>query len=180
MLLGMQLKGWATIQDQHYRSIPDCLKTGDTWASKLQFELWGIIWDMWQHRQEVRKEAPTADDIVMQREARAAALSELFTGRRALPPLYTIYFTMSRQKLLEKSATDLRAWLRVIRGARESLGTYASDLFSENGPHRSWLGLQRSTSRAPRDRGTTHPEAANEQETGDHTFELVTTGGISL
>ena len=180
MLLGMQLKGWAIIQDQHYRSIPDCLKTGDTWASKLQFELWGIIWDMWQHRQEVRKEAPTAEDIVMQREARAAALSELFTGRRALPPLYTIYFTMSRQKLLEKSATDLRAWLRVIRGARESLGTYASDLFSENGPHRSWLGLQRRTSRAPRDRGTTHPEAANEQETGDHTFELAVTGGISL
>ena len=87
---------------------------------------------------------------------------------------------MSRQKLLEKSATDLRAWLRVIRGARESLGTYASDLFSENGPHQSWLGLQRRTRRAPGDRDTTHLEDANAKENADLINELDTTGGILL
>ena len=105
-------------------------------------QLWGILWDMWQPRQEVCNEAPTADDIVIQWEAWQAAISELFTGQRSLPPLYTIYFVMSRQKLLKKSVTDLKAWLRVIRGARESLGTYASDLYSESGPHCSWLGGQ--------------------------------------
>ena len=143
MLLGMQLQGWADIQDSYYRSIPNCQKTGNSWASKLQFELWGIVWDMWQHRQEVRREAPTADDIVMQEEAREAAISELRTGLGPLPPLYTIYFSISRVKLLEKSSTDLRAWLRVIRGAREAHNIYANDLFAENGPHRSWLGLRR-------------------------------------
>ena len=40
---------------------------------------------------------------------------------------------------------NLRAWLRLIRGAQESLHIYASDLFAENGPHRSWLGLKRWT-----------------------------------
>ena len=102
MLLGMQLQGWADVQDSYYRSIPDCQKTGNSWASKLQFELWGIVWDMWQHRQEVRREAPTADDIVMQEEAQEAAIAELRTGLASLPPLYTIYFSISRAKLLEK------------------------------------------------------------------------------
>ena len=149
MLLGIQVTGWATIQDKHYRSIHNCTKTGGSWASKLQFELWGIVWDMWQHRQEVKHEAPTADDMLMQQEAREAAIAELQVGMQSLPPLYTIYFSMTRQKLLEKSATDLRAWIRLVRGARESLQVYASDLFAENGPHRAWLGLRRRTTIIP-------------------------------
>ncbi len=146
MLLGMQVQGWATLQERYYRLDPDCSRTGRAWASKLQFELWGIVWDMWRHRQEVKHATPTAEDMMMQQEARAAATEELCTGIQTLPPLYTIYFSMSSQRLLEKSATDLRAWLRLIRGARESLHIYANDLFAENGPHRTWLGLKRHTS----------------------------------
>ena len=79
----------------------------------------------------------------MQREIRAAACEELRTGMGTLPPLYHIYFTMTQPKLLDKSATDIRAWLRLVRGAREADNIFALDLFSENGPHRSWLGMPR-------------------------------------
>ncbi len=143
MLQGMQTKGWAKLQDVYYRALPYCRKSGITWASKLQFELWTFLWDMWNHRQDFNKQQPSAEDIVMQRGIRAAACDELRAGLGTLPPLYCIYFTMTQQKLLEKSATDIQAWLRVIRGAREADNIFASDFFSENGPHRSWLGLPR-------------------------------------
>ncbi len=177
MLLGMQVNGWAEIQQQHYQNIPDCHKSGAVWASKLQFELWGIIWDMWQHRQEVRRETPTAEDIVLQQEARVAAIRELHTGIASLPQFYTIYFTMTQAKLLEKSAVDLRVWLRLIRSARESMHIFASDLFSENGPHRSWLGLRRRTS-FPSSPPTLNPATTADNHQFDH--EVAAMGGISI
>ena len=143
MLQGMQTTGWAQLQDAHFRTIPFCKKSGTTWASKLQFELWTFLWDMWTHRQDSKKKQPSAEDLVMQREIREAACDELRVGMGTLPPLYRIYFTMNQEKLLSKSATDIRAWLRVIRGAREADNIFASDFFSENGPHRSWLGMPR-------------------------------------
>ena len=143
MLQGFQTTGWAILQDAHYRTLPYCKKLGKTWASRLQFEFWTFIWDMWNHRQDVKKKQPSAEDTVMQREIRAAACEELRTGMGTLPPLYHIYFTMTQPKLLDKSATDIRAWLRLVRGAREADNIFALDLFSENGPHRSWLGMPR-------------------------------------
>ena len=143
MLQGMQAKGWADRQEAHYRSIQYCMKTGKSWASKLQFELWTFIWDMWQHRQLIANSQPSADDLAMQREIRVAAADELQTGMGSLPPLYRSYFAMTAATLMNKSATDIRAWLRLIRGAREADNIFANDLFSENGPHRIWLGLPR-------------------------------------
>jgi hypothetical protein len=143
MLQGMQTTGWATLQDAHYRSIPYCKKSGSIWASKLQFELWTFLWDLWKHRQDFNKQQPSAEDIVMQREAREAACDELRSGIGTLPPLYRTYFTMTQTKLLEKSAADIRAWLRIVRGAREADNIFSPDFFSDNGPHRSWLGLPR-------------------------------------
>ena len=150
MLLGMQCTNWASLQKVYYSSIPNCMKTGISWASKLQFELWTFLffWDMWNHRQDIKNQQPTTDDLVLQREVREAALDELRTGQQSLPPLYYIYFTISRTKLLEKSATDVRAWLRLVRGAREADNVFTPDLFSKNGPHRLWLGLPRRTAPA--------------------------------
>ena len=175
MLLGMQIKGWSKVQERYYRTKPFCKKTGASWASKLQFELWGIVWDMWQHRQDVQRTTISPEDAALQLEARVAAISELRTGRDALPPFYTIYFSMTSQKLLEKSAADLRAWLRLIRGARESLDIFSNDLFSEDGPHRTWLGLRRRGAIRPR-----RQDFPTHSTTSDIDREMQNTGGVLL
>mmetsp|Transcript_7611 Transcript_7611/g.11304 ORF Transcript_7611/g.11304 Transcript_7611/m.11304 type:complete len:633 (-) Transcript_7611:242-2140(-) len=142
-ILGMQHSGWATLQDRYYRNIPHCKKTGDNWASKLQFELWTFIWDLWQHQQDMRLETPSADDLAMLAIAKTAITFELNLGRDTLATFYATYFSTTEERLFAKTATDIRVWLRFIWGARESINNFANDLFSHNGPHRSWLGLRR-------------------------------------
>ena len=82
-IIGMQHKGWAAIQDRHYHNIYNCKKSGNNWASKLQFELWSFVWDLWKHRQDIRLETPSVT------EAKAAASIKLNHGGNTLPPLYT-------------------------------------------------------------------------------------------
>ena len=106
----MQHTGWAQLQEWHYRNTPNCKKMGVNWASKLQFELWGL----WTHHQEVHCEAPTADDMVILDEAKAAILEELATGTATLPPLHNIYFNTTEEHLFTKTATNICVWLAVL------------------------------------------------------------------
>ena len=176
----MQHKGWAQIQDRYYRTIPNCKKTGTNWASRLQFELWSFVWDMWTHRQEVRYELPTADDIVILDEAKLAISSELSIGIGTLPPLYRIYFTTTEERLFDKTPTDIRVWLRLIRGARESLHIYSNDIFSFNGPHRIWLGLTCRLTNRSQNPASTPTSPLNTTTTPTFDNDLSTNGGISL
>ena len=86
IVIGMQHTGWEKIQEKCYRTFPHCNKTGMNWASRMQSELWGLVWDLWKHHQDVRLETLTADDIAMLADAKVAAIIELLKGRDTLPP----------------------------------------------------------------------------------------------
>jgi hypothetical protein len=138
---------WSGVQEAHYLWLGR-RNTGKRWATSLIVKLWEIAWDLWDHRNQIKINSVTAQDLARRDSILQAVRSEYATGRVGLPRRDWCLFKRPLLTLLETSPQYLDAWLlrvtiararqsrRLAAAADSSLHTAEEYLPSLEGPRR--------------------------------------------
>jgi hypothetical protein len=73
---------WSGVQEAHYLWLGH-RNTGKRWATSLIVKLWEIAWDLWDHRNQIKNNLVTAQDLAHRDSILLAVRSEYATGRSA-------------------------------------------------------------------------------------------------
>jgi hypothetical protein len=138
---------WAGVQDAHFLWLGR-RNTGKRWATSLVVKLLEVAWDLWDHRNQVKKHVETAQDIARRDAIMLAVRSEYAFGRSGLPRRDWRLFKRPLISLLASSLHYMDAWLLRVHTARlrkerrdaealdPSVNTAEDNLPSMNGPRR--------------------------------------------
>jgi hypothetical protein len=149
---------WAGVQEAHFIWLGR-RNTGKRWATSLVVKLWEIAWDLWDHRNQVKKNIETAQDIARRDTIMQAVRSEYSFGRAGLPRRDWRLFKRPLHSTLASSLHYMDAWLLRVQIARSrherreadalnpAVNTAEENLPSMNGPRR--ILQQFLTSAAP-------------------------------
>ena len=141
LLCGMLTSDLIDLQQRHYTSI-DSQKLGTRWAINFTQHLWQITHKLWKHRCNHLFTNDIVDELSGLSQLKTAITNEYRLGRGALPHVYSSFFHIPVDALLNKNVKHLKRWFLIVRGAREA-HTMVRDLdnFSFDGPLRTWIGL---------------------------------------
>jgi hypothetical protein len=117
MLEGFQHLSWEEIQARYYRSIRS-LRTGRRWASQLIQKLWGVAWDMWEHRNGVLHKQNQGHSQYETRSLDTQLKTLYLSLQGTLPPSDTYLFTDPLSTLLKRSFRLKREWLHQAKSAQ--------------------------------------------------------------
>ena len=140
MMEGMLTYDWAEEQQKYYTSIRS-RKTGHRWAVGLSTQLWNIIYDMWDHRNQVLHQKKEIESLSGQDIINAAIKEELRKGLGTLDPMYYSYFNINTKHIANMKSVEARNWLVLIRRAREAKGFTYHDRIAESKALQKWIGL---------------------------------------
>jgi hypothetical protein len=101
---------WAGVQEAHFVWLGR-RNTGKRWATSLIVKLWEVAWDLWDHRNQIKKNLETAQDIVRREALVLAISSEYAFGRSGLPQRDWRLFNRPLLSTLASSLHYLEAWL---------------------------------------------------------------------
>jgi hypothetical protein len=101
---------WAGVQEAHYLWLGR-RNTGKRWASSLVIKLLDIAWDLWDHRNQIKFNLETAQDLARRDSILQAVRSEYAFGRSGLPRRDWHLFKRPLMSLLASSLHYLDAWL---------------------------------------------------------------------
>jgi exonuclease III len=143
--LGIISSQWAKAQQSYIDTVNITKKTGKIWAKQMIRALWDLDFEIWNHRNE---RVHTSQDTMEMTQGvtflNEAIEKEYSLGPQALHRDFRYTFTrQSLQELLAKPVKEKKTWFHTIRTAREKTNTAIPDVFSINGPLRSWTGLPR-------------------------------------
>jgi hypothetical protein len=108
---------WAGVQEAHFLWLGRW-NTGKRWATSLIVKLWEVAWDLWDHRNQVKKPLETAQDVARWEFLIHAISSENAFGRNGLPQRD---WRLSNRPLLSTLASSLHyleSWLLRVQTAR--------------------------------------------------------------
>jgi hypothetical protein len=108
---------WAGVQEAHFVWLGR-RNTGKRWATSLIVKLWEVAWDLWDHRNQIKKNLETAQDIVRGEALVLAISSEYAFGRSGLPQRDWRLFNRPLLSALASSLHYLEAWLLRVQTAR--------------------------------------------------------------
>jgi hypothetical protein len=108
---------WAGVQEAHFLWLGR-RNTGKRWATSLIVKLWEVAWDLWDHRNQVKKHLETAQDVARQEFLIHAISSEYAFGRNGLPQRDWRLFNRPLLSTLVSSLHYLEAWLLRVQTAR--------------------------------------------------------------
>jgi hypothetical protein len=108
---------WAGVQEAHFVWLR-WRNTGKRWATSLIVKLWEVAWDLWDHRNQIKKHLETAQDIARKEELVLAISSEYASGRSGLPIRDWRLFNRPLLSTLASSLHCLEAWLLRVQTAR--------------------------------------------------------------
>jgi hypothetical protein len=109
---------WAGVQEAHFLWLGH-RNTGKRWATmSLIVKLWEVAWDLWDHRNQVKKHLETAQDVARWEFLIHAISSEYAFGRNGLPQRDWRLFNRPLLSTLASSLHYLEAWLLRVQTAR--------------------------------------------------------------
>jgi hypothetical protein len=108
---------WVGVQEAHFIWLGR-RNNGKRWATSLIVKLWEVAWDLWKHRNQIKYNIETAQDLARCDSIKSAVSSEYAFGRSGLPRRDWRLFKRPLRSLLESSLHYLDAWLLRVRTAR--------------------------------------------------------------
>jgi hypothetical protein len=108
---------WAGVQEAHFLWLGR-RNAGKRWATSLVVKLLEVAWDLWDHRNQVKKHLETTQDIARREATMLAARSEHAFGRSGLPRRDWRLFKRPLSSILSSSLHCMDAWLLPVEIAR--------------------------------------------------------------
>ena len=141
-LCGILTTELVDLQQSHYTQLAS-KRSSTRWAANLIKKLWKFLHQLWTQRNEALHHTQSLYHMTNLHLLKQSITTEYNIGLDSLPPTYSSYFHLPLPNLLLKSSSYLKRWFLVIRPGRESDPSFiSSDIFSINGPLRSWSRLQ--------------------------------------
>jgi hypothetical protein len=149
--------GWTGIQEAHFLWL-GLRNTGKRWATSLVVKLWEVTWDMWDHRNQIKYNLETAQNLAQRDSILLAVCSEYAVGRSGLPRRDWRLFKRPLLYILASLLHYLDTWLLRVKtacarhrrqtadGNNPALNTTEEHLPSMNGPHRAFRQFLNSVS----------------------------------
>jgi hypothetical protein len=110
---------WAGLQEAQHFLWLGRRNTGKRWATSLIVKLWGeVAWDLWDHRNQVKKHLEMAQDVARREFLIHAISSEYAFGRNGLPQRDWRLFNRPLLSTLASSLHYLETWLLRVQTAR--------------------------------------------------------------
>ena len=133
---------WARAQQAYYQW-RDIRRTGKRWAVALIRKLWEIAWDLWSDRNDALHQTPLAADLEGAVSLDKAIREECLLGSADLPANVRCNFPSDVEQLIQSPLTQKKAWLVLVRAARELIhDTRIQDEFTNPKSYlRKWVGL---------------------------------------
>ena len=131
-------------QERYYRAQEKCLQTGKSWGKKVYKLLWEFTKSIWLGRNQQLHETDRINELQGLPLIIQSIQSEYNLGLHRLPASeFSVLFATTFDSLRQRSIDSLRHWLLTIRLGRSLHGgsNIIYDVFSSDGPMRSWLGL---------------------------------------
>jgi hypothetical protein len=153
-LEGFTHRKWEEAQISYYKSIHS-LRSGKRWITQLIIKLWGVAWDLWDHRNQVLHRQ-NSSSTMQEVEAMNAKISSLYSSLVGLlPPEDAYLFNTPLDLLLKKTIASKKEWIsqanaplsmqrsRVICSLRPELERQRS-IARMRRNMRNWLGVRAS------------------------------------
>jgi len=101
---------------------------------------------LWTHRNSVLHETQALDALSGVTTLRNSIIAEYALGQSSLHRLYSRYFSVQLETLLQKQTDQLKQWFLVIRSRHKAIHVSTTkrgttDPFSTNAALRNWIGL---------------------------------------
>ena len=117
-LMGRLSRQWQQFQQKFY-TISGRRNTGRKWAKLLVIHLFNISWDMWDHRNNIKHNTPTAAKLRALKLLDDRIRAEYVTGNtNLLPRDKRLLQTPLQTVLSEYTAIEKEQWLATLDGAR--------------------------------------------------------------
>ena len=110
---------WATIQDQHYRSLPRERRSGSRWASLLIEQLWLVGFAMWEHRNDVMHSPESTHAKEEMEAANQRIRAEFDTGSTDPPQTAQCLFQTPLHQRLLHDLSKKEKWLTLVQLERD-------------------------------------------------------------
>ena len=131
-----------SLQHNYYHEI-ESKRSAQRWATDLIKQFWNILHQLWLQRNEAFHKEDSIFKLSRIHILKTSITNEYIHGLDNLPPLYSSYFQTPLPLLLKKPTKFLKRWFLLIRSARESSdGDCPFDIFTSNGPLRTWVKLK--------------------------------------
>jgi hypothetical protein len=108
---------WAGIQQAHFLWLGR-RNTGKHWATSMVVKLWEIAWDLWDHRNQIKHNNETTQDVARRNSILLAVRDEYAFGRSGLPHRDWRLFQRPLLSILASSLYYLDVWLLRVHTAR--------------------------------------------------------------
>lgn len=146
MFEGHISKKWAIAQQRYLSNQPQTRKHQSAWATKFIGLLWEFFHTIWTARNAILHESDTTMETVSGGYHLEEAIRYEFNqGIHELHKDFSRLFSRysSVETLIGQPLQARLQWFKTIRTAREATSTSRIDIFSNNGPLRSWIGLSK-------------------------------------
>ena len=140
----MILKELILHQERFYRAKEKCPKTSKSWGKKAYKLIWKLTKSIWLGRNQQLHDTDRIKELQGLPLVLQAIQSEYNLGLHPLPPSeFSVPFATTFESLQQRSIDSLCHWLLTVRLGHTIHGgiNIIQDVFSSNGPMRSWLGL---------------------------------------
>ena len=145
LLCGLLTEDIVSLQQSYFNDI-DSKKSSSRWATNLIKKLWNIPHQLWLQRNEALHKKESIYKQSKLQILKTSITNEYNYGLANLPQIYSSYFNQPLRVLLKKSTHSLKRWFLIIRSAREAEDSDSpQDIFSVNGPMRSWIKLSETS-----------------------------------
>jgi hypothetical protein len=109
---------WAGVQEAHFIWLGR-RNTGKRWATSLVMKLWEGAWELWDHRNQIKFNLETAQDLARKESILLTVRSEYAFGRSGLPHRdWHLFRRPLLSLLLDSSMHYLDGWLVSVVNAR--------------------------------------------------------------
>jgi ribonuclease HI len=109
---------WKGIQQQYYAFLGR-RNTGKKWARELIKKLWGVAWDMWEHRNDILHNSDTPAKLRRIAQANLRIEEEFDTGIEGLLPRDKHWILQPMVQVLRYDLIVKAQWLESVALARE-------------------------------------------------------------
>jgi ribonuclease HI len=115
-LEGFTHKNWVEIQTTYYRSIK-CMRSSKKWISQLLLKLWGVAWDLWEHRNQVlhQHNSSSSPAEVQALNTRISTLYTSLVGQHLPQDQYLFHDPLDR--ILKKTNSGKKEWIHQATAA---------------------------------------------------------------
>jgi len=137
---GLRHESHCPLQNSYYTTI-ESRKKGTTWATRLIIKCWNLIYHLWTHHNSVLHEIQALDALSGVNILHNSIIVEYALGQSSLCRVYSRYFSVRLETVLQKQTDQLKQWFLVGRSRHEAIHVSTTDPFTTNTALCNWIGL---------------------------------------